>query len=181
VAHPLPKAAFTYNPEYISISLPKVSFLNQSSGASTYEWRFGDMENSISDHINPVFVYDADTATYTVELAAITQYGCRDSVTRKVRINPDILVYIPTAFTPDLQGPERNNRFYVDVDGVTDYNLIIFNRWGEILFRTKDRFEGWDGTFNQLPCQQDVYVYQLDVISFEGKPYKYNGTVTLLR
>jgi gliding motility-associated-like protein len=181
VVHPLPKAAFTYNPEYITVALPKVSFINKSNGASTYEWRFGDVENSTSDLMNPEFLYSSDTSTYTVEMAAITQYGCRDSVTGKVRINSDITVYVPNAFTPNNIGPLRNNRFYVDVEGVTSYSLMVFNRWGAILFRTNDRHEGWDGTFNNKPCQEDVYVYKIDVISYEGKPYTYNGTITLLR
>jgi gliding motility-associated-like protein len=181
VVHPLPLAAFTYTPEYITVALPKVQFLNETKGAKSFHWKFGDQENSSSDHLNPVFTYLSDTATYLVELSAASEYGCRDSVTKPLRINPDITIFIPNAFTPNNAGHPRNDRFYVDAEGITDYNLIIFNRWGEIIFRSKDRFEGWDGTYNLQPCQQDVYVYKLDVISYEGKPYSYSGTITLLR
>jgi gliding motility-associated-like protein len=181
VAHPLPAAAFSFDPEYLTIAMPKVRFINNSTGASAYEWRFGDMDNSLSTQPEPVFVYPPDIATYAVELLAVSQFGCRDSAVKTIKISPDILVFIPSAFTPDDQGPERNNAFRIDTEGVTEFSMQIFNRWGQLVFQTNDRFQGWDGSYLQLPCQQDVYLYKVEVMSYDGKPYTYSGTVTLLR
>ena len=61
------------------------------------------------------------------------------------------------------------------------YNLKIFNRWGEKLYETDDLNKGWNGTYNGAECMQGVYVYKVEVVSFEDKVYEFNGTVTLLR
>ena len=59
--------------------------------------------------------------------------------------------------------------------------MSIFNRWGEKLYETTDLNKGWDGKANGTDCQQDVYVYHVEITSFEDKLYKFDGTVTLLR
>ncbi|MEN9511842.1 MAG: hypothetical protein RLZZ370_1661, partial [Bacteroidota bacterium] len=61
------------------------------------------------------------------------------------------------------------------------FRMVIFNRWGEKLYETKDIEKGWDGKANGVDCQQDVYAYLVELTSFEGKVYKFPGTVTLLR
>jgi gliding motility-associated-like protein len=61
------------------------------------------------------------------------------------------------------------------------YNLKIFNRWGEKLYETDDLNKGWNGKYNGTDCMQGVYVYKVEVLSFEDKVYEFNGTVTLLR
>ena len=100
---------------------------------------------------------------------------------RPVKIGPDIIVFIPNAFTPDDAGPNGNNRFLPFVQNFDAYHMTIFNRWGEKLFETTDATIGWDGTYQGVPVQQDVYAYVVEVSSADGKSYKFPGTVTLLR
>jgi gliding motility-associated-like protein len=128
-----------------------------------------------------LFYYPGDTANYQVWLKVTTNYGCTDSTMRLVRIGPDILVFIPNAFTPGAGGPLKNEDFDVVASGFKTYNIIIFNRWGEILFESNDINKGWDGKSQGIDCQQDVYAYQVTVTSMSDDVYKYNGTVTLLR
>jgi gliding motility-associated-like protein len=91
-------------------------------------------------------------------------------------------VFIPSAFSPDGAGPARNNKFFVVAQGYIGYNLKLYNRWGELLFESKDpEKEPWDGTYKGEPAQQDVYMYYAKVIAFDGKEYEYSGTVTLIR
>ena len=59
--------------------------------------------------------------------------------------------------------------------------LIIFNRWGEIMFITNDVNEKWDGTYKGEPAQQDVYAYQLNVTALNDEVYNYTGTISLIR
>ncbi|MBI3233004.1 MAG: gliding motility-associated C-terminal domain-containing protein, partial [Bacteroidetes bacterium] len=56
-----------------------------------------------------------------------------------------------------------------------------YTRWGEEVFYSKERLPGWNGWFKGKPCQEDVYVYQVNIQNLEGKWFHYNGTVTLLR
>jgi gliding motility-associated-like protein len=109
-------------------------------------------------------------------------------------IGPDILVYIPNAFSPDASGPIENDGFRAIVnDGAETYHLSIFNRWGELIWESADRNEEWDGKYgtsgyhngvpynNRQDVPQGVYGYLLEITSWSGERYKYTGTVTLTR
>ncbi len=190
--YPIPVALFTPDPDNsTTAALPRFYFTSKSKVANVlgatidkYEWDFGDPAavDDTSTSVNPLFWYPADTGTYTVTLNVTTNHGCTDQFTYPVVIGPDILVFIPNAFSPDGGGPQPNDGFRAIVnEGVQAYHLIIFNRWGERMFETDDREAEWDGTFLGLPCQQDVYAYYLEVTSWSGEPYTYSGTVTLIR
>ena len=189
VVHPIPVANFTPNPNNsTTAALPKFTFNNEStisSGSITSNlWDFGEAGKSddTSTQLSPTYFYPSDTGSYWVTLTVVSQFGCRDSITKPVIIGPDILVFIPNAFSPDGGGPNENDGFRAEVnDAVRDYHMIVFNRWGEILWESKDPTQRWDGTYKGLPAQQDVYAYHLNVTSWDDKVYKYSGTVTLLR
>ena len=101
------------------------------------------------------------------------------SITNSLFVNSNLLGYRALDVCDDTQD---NDGFKAVVnDGVQTYHMIIFNRWGERLFETTKRDEKWDGTYKGLPCQQDVYAYYLEVVSWSGEPYSYSGTVTLIR
>jgi gliding motility-associated-like protein len=84
-------------------------------------------------------------------------------------------------FTPDGAGPGKNNMFNVTASNFKGMNINIYSRWGEKLFFSDDINKGWDGNANGQECQTGVYVYHVEVISFDGKVYKFNGTLTLMR
>jgi gliding motility-associated-like protein len=189
--YPIPVAGFTPNPDnYTTAALPRFFFYNNStvsnelgSTLTGYEWDFGDM--NVTDDTaftrDASYFYSNDTATYMVELKVETNFGCRDSFTYPVIVGPDLVVYIPNAFTPDNAGPTENEGFHAVISGELDMELVVFNRWGEIMFRTTDKTEKWDGTYKGAPAQQDVYAYKLKARSLNGEEYLYSGTVTLLR
>lgn len=206
--YPIPEAAFTPNPNNsTTAALPKFQFNNEStvtneksSMITTNIWDFGILSevDDTSTEVSPLFFYPADTGTYEVSLTVRTQYGCESTTTREVVIGPDILVYIPNAFSPDGGGPEANDGFRAVVnDAAKYYHLIIFNRWGEVIWETEDREAEWDGKYgridrwdnqettqgydNRKDVTQDVYGYHLEIISWSGEKFKYSGTVTLIR
>jgi gliding motility-associated-like protein len=189
-AYPIPVAKFVTDPPYsTTVALPKFKITNMSTVTQSpfaptmrYNWDFGTGNaNDTSTMKDPRFAYGKDTATYTIRLITTTNHGCSDTAERKVVVGPDIIVFIPDVFTPDGAGPQRNNTFNAVASNFKAYNMRIYNRWGEKLFETDDINIGWDGTANGAECQQDVYVYHIEVISFDDKPYKFDGTVTLLR
>ncbi|MBM3919841.1 MAG: T9SS type B sorting domain-containing protein, partial [Sphingomonadales bacterium] len=104
-----------------------------------------------------------------------------DTFRKNVFVGPDIIVWIPDVFTPDGAGPGKNNTFNVTASNFKGITVTVYNRWGEKMFQTNDINKGWDGMANGQECQSGVYVYHVEVISYEDKVYKFDGTITLLR
>lgn len=190
--YPIPVAAFTPDPNnFTTAALPKFKFTDNSfvddaglsSTVTEYYWDFGEVliDTDTSTERNPIYWYEGDTGTYMVTFTVVTNYGCENTVTGPVEIGPDITVFIPNVFTPDGAGPSDNDDFNIIVFGEKTFELIIFNRWGEQVFVSNNKEDGWDGTYKDAPCQQDVYAYKLVVTSLDDEPYEYNGTITLIR
>ena len=196
--HPIPVALFTPNPNNsTTAALPKFQFNNEStvdpvlnSRIKDNIWDFGILSqlDDTSTLQSPLFFYPSDTGTYDVTLTVRTEFGCEDQFTYPVIIGPDILVFIPNVFTPDGAGPTPNNGFRAVVnDAAKEYHLIIFNRWGEVIWETFDKNEEWDGLYgtknfdNRELVPSDVYAYYLKITSWNDKHFEYTGTVTLIR
>jgi gliding motility-associated-like protein len=115
-----------------------VQFFNQSSGAVTYEWNFGDNSfDSTSTDANPVHYYATD-GTYTVTLISTNQEGCKDTTTQTLIVLPDFYFYFPNAFTPNSNG--KNDLYMAYGVGIKSFRMRIFDRWGELIFETTDLY-----------------------------------------
>ncbi len=178
--YPVPVADFDIDPAdgFTTIALPKFGFINNSNvttGTLKYLWDFNDHTkdpNDTSTLKDPIYFYSSevkDTGEYVVDLYVTTDRGCVDQFSRKVRIGPDLTVFIPNAFSPNGSGEGLNEVFRVHAMGFTNFEMIIYNRWGEKMYETKDIESPWDGMYKGKPAQQDVYVYQVKVVSFSGK------------
>ena len=158
-----PIASFSTSTNELSILNTEVLFDNTSTGANTYQWYFGvnDAESSLQD---PIFTFpnDYENGQYEVILIAISTIGCKDTAETIIQINEELLFYIPNTFTPD--GDVYNQTFKpVFTSGFDPYNyeMLIFNRWGEILFETHDVTYGWDGKYALKNCQEGIYSYKI--------------------
>lgn len=183
--YPQPVAEFAPNPDPTSILDPTVSFQNQSQGAVSYFWNFGDADsgnNNISIFTDPTHSYE-HTGEYTVFLVATSSHGCSDTAHHVVQVTPDFALYIPNAFTVDGNG--RNDVFQPLGVGINEdnYRMDIFDRWGELIFTSNNFRKGWDGTAKggSKVAKQDVYVYRITVYDLEGEKHSYVGHVTLLK
>lgn len=188
--YPKPNVTFTTDPLFkTTVALPKFKTINTTSVNQTpffttlqYNWTWGKSFSTGRDTIkSPSIIFGKDTGLYWIKLVATTNKGCRDSATNRVLIGPDIIIFVPDAFTPDGQGPNKNNTFIPEVVDHKTFSMTIFNRWGEKMYQTADLTKGWDGNYLGSPAQQGVYVYRIVVKSLEDKEYSYNGTFTLLR
>lgn len=178
--NPKPISAFEYNPHETSILSPLISFYDQSStDAYQFWWDFGDGTSS-SAYQSPNHAY-ADTGTYSVELLVVNNYGCEDSVTYEVKINPDGILYIPNTFSPNNN--DINDDFIAKGFGILDYEMFIYDRWGNPIYSCNDISKAWDGTIQNTskPAPEDVYVYKIKVRVQPDKKHTYIGRVTLLR
>lgn len=183
---PIPLASFTVNPSTTTTLNTLVTFDNTSIGASNYQWDFGD--ETSSSLINPSHTYsDESDGEYLVTLIATTDAGCADTAVKIVKIDEELLFYVPNSFTPDKD--MYNDVFQpVFTSGFDpyDFSLIIFNRWGEIVFESHDSTIGWPGTYGSNGtlkiCQDGVYSW---VIEFKttstDERQRHVGHVSLIR
>ncbi|HEX7414297.1 MAG TPA: PKD domain-containing protein, partial [Bacteroidia bacterium] len=185
IIHPSPTASFTPSKTVAYIPNDPITFTNHSQNANSYNWGFGD--GGSSNQISPVHNY-INVGYYTVILIATNQYGCADTARKEITVSSDI--QFPNAFTPNPDGANggtynpgdySNNVFFPYTAGVIDYHLLVFNRFGELIFESFDVNIGWDGYYRGKLCQQDAYVWKAYAKFFDGRLYNKVGNVTLLR
>lgn len=119
-------------------------------------------------------------ATYCYRITAIEAGGLSSRSTSNedcVTFGPQ--VFVPSAFSPNGDG--HNDEFIVAVPNLRQATLIIFNRWGEAIYRSNDMSIGWDGTYKEKSVQEGVYVFMIEGIGVDGSNFRRSGTVTLIR
>lgn len=139
-----------------------VQFFNNTIGGETYYWDFGDGWSSTDFNTTHTF-NTSENGGFVVTLYGYSEYGCVDSASVVIQVRKEILYYIPNTFTPD--GDEFNQTFQpVFESGFDphDWNMIIFNRWGEVIFESNNADIGWDGTYNGEVVQQGTYTYKIE-------------------
>lgn len=187
--HPRAKAFFKAQPDTVFIPSQGVQFYNLSSDADSYIWNFGDTE--FSTEKNPIHFYQSE-GSYDVFLIADNEFLCKDSFLLKSAVIAEVSgeISYPNAFIPDPSGPNGgkyesnsvdNKIFFPIFKGVNEYHLMIFNRWGELIFESFDVSIGWDGYYRGNICQQEVYVWKVKARFYDGTVYNKTGDVTLIR
>lgn len=177
-----PEASFLPNPALFPMSNPTVNFNNSSINATSYFWDFGDAGATSTDD-SPSHVYPGEEGDYDVILVAYSDYGCVDTFQYMVSAEEDLIFYIPNSFTPD--GDSFNQTFQpVFTSGFDSQNfeLLIFNRWGEIIFESHDASIGWDGTYGGTICKEGTYVWKIEFKTLKNDERKvFTGHVNLIR
>jgi gliding motility-associated-like protein len=180
---PKPNADFRWSPDPITMFNTEALLQNYSFGAETYQWQIeaGSPAASTSENVVTVFP-DGVTGYYTVTLWATSDLGCWDSVTKIVPVMPEILIYAPNTFTPD--GDEFNQTWQVYMQGIDEYNfnLTIYNRWGQVIWESNDLNAAWDGTYNGQIVPQGTYNWKIRVKDIlTDKWMEYQGSTNVIR
>jgi gliding motility-associated-like protein len=180
-----PSAQFNVKPRQVSFPGGKLYTDNQTTGATSYLWHFGD--GTTSTDFEPEHVYNAE-GTFDVMLIAFNTEGCSDTTVFKAGVQTVRTgqILIPNAFSPNPSGPGNSggqNDMFMPImrGGVTEFQMVIFNRWGELLFETTSPDNGWDGYYKGKLCQQDVYVYKLTAKYSDGQTVTKVGDIHLIR
>ena len=119
---------------------------------------------------------------YEIEVCFSSTVGnCRDTAITSITVIPcsGTYIYIPNTFTPNGDG--LNDYFIVNGLNINNFNMVIYDRWGELLFQTENILIGWDGTYKTNKCQQDIYIYVIRYNDSENKTYQEIGHINLLR
>ena len=177
-------------PNFYVISNPttifntEVDMINNTDGLNNqFQWFFPGGIPASSNFEAPSVLYpEGIAADYPVQLIVTNEFNCVDSTKDVVHVISDVLIYAPNTFTPD--GDQKNNTWRVYVDGidVNDYHLILFNRWGEVIWESYNPEGIWDGTYGSTPVKDGTYVWKVVMKDFNtDKKYEFRGTVNVLR
>ncbi|MEO6305762.1 MAG: PKD domain-containing protein, partial [Bacteroidia bacterium] len=185
VVYATPRAAFSNDPDELTIATPEVQFINQSTvlETNTYQWQIGNLYQ-LND-VNPKVIFPV-AGDYQITLVATTIHGCKDEVTKMIQVKNDYGIYIPSSFTPNF---DDLNDIFIPVFSpygldLKTYEMEVFDRWGHSLFHTKDYTVGWDGSVKNAGTEalkEDVYVYKVRFRDIDGKIHNKTGHVTLMK
>jgi gliding motility-associated-like protein len=149
------------------------------SGAALYSWFFHDGQTSSSP--GPVKVTFKEQGLKPVKLVVLSADGCMDSLTKTILLNPALQMWITNTFSPNDDG--LNEQFGPSTTfGLTNYHMLIYDRWGAKMFESRDPAVRWTGNDDKGELAiEGVYAYSIVFRYVDGKLFVYRGTVTLLR
>ncbi len=180
----MPIAEFYATPNPATVLDRNVTFINQSSSdVNFWKWEFGDGDTLAPNITTPIHTYPSvPGSTYQAKLIVHNANFCYANVTHEIFIEPEFSFFIPNAFTP-YASAGVNDLFLGKGIGIIQYDLWIFDRWGNMIFHGKDLDDGWDGKANggKHTAQEDVYVWKVNLTDVFHKQHDYIGTVTLVR
>lgn len=140
----------------------------------SYTWSTGETTQKIT-------VMPEQATTYYVDV--VDEYGCMATDTINVEVRQpncdETDVFIPSAFTPN--GDDINSILYVRSNFIKTMELVIYNRWGQEVFRSTDQSVGWDGTFEGKQLEPDAFAYYLKVTCVDDQTYQVQGNINLLK
>lgn len=173
---------------------PLLNFKNLSvpeNNTTQYFWDFGqpDLSQNISNEKNPQHDYGFNRGEFVVCLTLKDEFGCADSICETLLNDYKTELLIPNVFTPDLED-EKNDEYDIVMEGEEIYELSIFNRWGQLMYQSKEDCEpgtgtNWNGRINNTgqPCPEGTYFYIFDYKNCYGdlEKKRVTGAITLIR
>lgn len=181
---PIPTASFNIlnNPATIFETTTQMQE-NSSSDVIQWNWSSPFSSNTSSTNINPSFNFpDGEVGIYPITLYVTTADGCTDSIVKEFMVISDVIFYAPNAFTPD--GDDHNQTWKVAVDGIdlNEFELTIYNRWGEKVWESKDATNEWDGRYKGEMVSDGAYNWIATVKElYSDKKHLFTGSLSLLR
>ena len=174
---PNPIADFSASTFTTSELLSEIEFYNNSSGAISYFW---DFDNAVvSTEENPIIDFK-QAKNYEVILNVVSAEGCESEMTKTVHILLEYALYAPNAFSPNGDG--NNDIFLAEGNGVTSFEMQVFDRWGGLVFESSDIESGWDGLdASANTVGVGTYMYHISLYDYNGKLWIYNGELNLMR
>jgi gliding motility-associated-like protein len=157
--------------------LDNIQFTNQSQNFTDVIWYFGNGDTSILE--NPLYTYAQIHEQTPCIVAYIEGTSCADTFCRDIYINFEPRIGVPNAFTPNGDG--INDIVRVEGKGFNEFQFMIFNRWGEKVFESRDQNIGWDGIYKGQLQEMEAYAYTVKVRFLDNTRKTLTGNITLLK
>ncbi len=176
-----PVADFSFSPDKASNFEPEVEFTDLSENASQWYWDFDD-NGEYSTQQNPTYTFQ-DTGFHAVTLLVTQLSGCQDSITKIVDVEPLFTYFLPNAFTPNYDDVNDFFKGKGITETLSNFEMNIWNRWGELVFTTNDPNQSWNGKKNNTGkmCKNGVYVVNVALVGGRGEQQEMKGFATLIR
>ncbi|MFH2142089.1 MAG: PKD domain-containing protein, partial [Bacteroidota bacterium] len=189
----LPDAEFYATPEIVNVLNAEIEFFDQSTPVMFWQWDFGDHTYATVQNPDHTYYTPGD---FIVTLIVRTENNCLDTVQHIVQVQEAHTFYAPSAFSPG--SGLQNNYFYPKGIGIDheNYHLIIFDRWGEVIFET-DQYPvgtdvvndvgniegGWNGRFRNTGdvVPTGTYTWLVILKDVNGQSHEYVGAVSVIR
>ena len=145
----------------------------------SWHWDFGngntsDLKNPVVQHFPP------NNSFFSVNLTIADSTGCKQTAKKIIKSVNNCFIAVPNAFTPNNDG--LNDFLYpLNAYKATDLEFKVFDRWGNLVFETKDWTKKWDGTFERVPQPTAVYIWMLTYKDEKQKQVFLKGTTALIR
>jgi gliding motility-associated-like protein len=179
IVYEKPTASFSYTPVAPVVNTPNTFTNLSSANAIRFKWIWGDGDSLVTTSRADVQHQYNATGTFNACLVAFNQLGCTDTFCLDVSTIIQPALDVPNAFTPNSN--DINSIVKVRGFGISKMRFIIWNRWGQKVFETANRNEGWNGRVRGAVQPMDVYAYTLDVEFFDGTKATKKGDITLIR
>jgi gliding motility-associated-like protein len=183
--HEKPQVDFSFSPDYPNYLIPSVLILGECINANItdWAWQINDANTTYYSNTQNTNYSFAKIGNYGVMLCVLSDKGCVDTLKKIISIEYEPDLYIPNTFTPNNDG--LNDVFKpVAADGIKFYELFVYNRWGELLFQSKNINEGWDGSYKgqgASTLKTEEYTYKISYKKNAGRLMEKTGNVYLLR
>lgn len=182
---PKPNAIFRVNTKKPDPNHPVVNFYNYSTDYTSLIWNFDEPESGIynsSSDDNPYHIYLSEGKFYP-NLVVGNNYGCFDTASIFIDIESGPTIYAPKAFTPNGDGLNETFTPFFSKDDVEQFEMFIYNRWGQQVYHSNDYHNGWDGNDHTKgnACEPDVFNFVIYITDSKDVKRKFTGAVTLLK
>ena len=177
---PSPVADFIYTPDELTVIDPTASFFERAQNAIRWIWTFEDRE--ISFELKPTHTF-IDTGLQKAQLVVEDESGCFDTLIQFIDILPEVRYFLPNAFTPNGDGTNDTYAGKGVVRGMRDFEMTIWNRWGETIFSTPSPEIAWNGRKQNIGASapNGVYVVVVRYRDPRGNLVNLRELVTLIR
>ncbi|HEY1047522.1 MAG TPA: gliding motility-associated C-terminal domain-containing protein [Bacteroidia bacterium] len=179
IHHPKPSFDIAYSVKFKTDSSQLFVFWPKGTDGdalANIKWDFNGV--SLDNVKRPDWLVKTE-GQFSIKLIGVNSFGCSDTMVKNLEIEFLKDVFIPNAFTPNGDG--MNDVFFPKcLVEMKNFNMQIFNRWGELIFESNDSKLGWNGHYQGSPVMQDIYVFIVK-LTVADKALHFSGTVTLLR
>lgn len=175
--YPSPTADFTASPYETDVFNPFITFNDYSIDSEVHAYFFTDGDSTQERNIT--HTYDMSGYIYPYQVVW-NEFGCPDTLVQEIYIKPITTIYVPNAFTPDGDG--FNDLWQPIIRDVVDYELIVYDRWGNEIIKTNDQRMAWDGKNKGQNAMDGTYTYVIHYRGYNKTGFDYvRGHFTLLR